>query len=91
MARAYNIYVVMRNSEPLAAFTVKHELASWFERNADDLDEHGYRVYVCRDGGSGATALWRGLPASRQLVAPTCTPATNLLDTELSSKENVSP
>lgn len=32
MARATYIYVVMDGHEPLAAFTVKHELVSWVRR-----------------------------------------------------------
>ena len=34
MARAHNVYVVMRQSLPIAGFTVKHEMVAWLERRA---------------------------------------------------------
>jgi len=33
MARSTYVYVVLRDGEPVAGFTVKHELKTWLERN----------------------------------------------------------
>ena len=35
MARSSYVYVVTRLGEPVKAFTVKHELLTWIERNYD--------------------------------------------------------
>ena len=35
MARSSYIYLVRENNEPVAAFTVKHEMESWIGRNPD--------------------------------------------------------
>jgi hypothetical protein len=33
MARSNYIYVVLKDEIPVAGFTVKHELKTWFDRN----------------------------------------------------------
>jgi hypothetical protein len=58
MARSTNIYVVLSEANinlgttarPLAAFTVKHELASWLDKRGWDYD---WRIYRIPDGGLG--------------------------------------
>lgn len=45
MARATYIYIVTEGNRPVAAFTVKHELKTWLERNPGD--------YVLWRGGDG--------------------------------------
>lgn len=53
MARAHSIWIV-RNIEdgyrrdPIGAFTVKHELVTWLER--DDTDTYGLTITIVRDG-----------------------------------------
>jgi hypothetical protein len=47
MARSSYVYVVMNGfREPVAGFTVKHELLTWLTDNRQD----GYRVWRIRDG-----------------------------------------
>jgi hypothetical protein len=56
VARATNIYLVVRYDydgvEPMAAFTVKHEMASWL-REHDDGSLEGCGVLRLPDGGKG--------------------------------------
>jgi hypothetical protein len=48
MARSTYVYVVLRGGEPVAGFTVKHELLTWLEHH------HGnHVVYRLGDGGAG--------------------------------------
>lgn len=51
MARSTRVYVVMalQTDIPLAAFTVKHELASWLDKNGWD---HDWRIWSLPDGGN---------------------------------------
>jgi hypothetical protein len=45
MARSTYIYLVTKDGSPVAAFTVKHELATWLSRNQGD-----YVLYRIGDG-----------------------------------------
>jgi hypothetical protein len=45
MARSTYVYVVMDGTEPVAGFTVKHEMATWLERNPGD-----YTIWRLSDG-----------------------------------------
>ncbi len=51
MARASYIYVVFSAPDPyvVTAFTVKHELATWWE-NQSERERHYFTVWRCRDG-----------------------------------------
>lgn len=49
MARSTNIYVVMANGRPEAAFTVKHELVTHLGKR--DPIRPPYTIYRLRDGG----------------------------------------
>ncbi len=51
MARATYIYLVTKDGEPIAAFTVKHEMESWIVRNPGT-----YNKFRMGDGGHGAKA-----------------------------------
>jgi hypothetical protein len=48
VARSVWIYVVADASGPVAAFTVKHELAWWLKRQPGDRLPH-LHVFRCRD------------------------------------------
>lgn len=53
MARAHSIWIVRDitdgyRRDPIGAFTVKHELISWLER--EDTDPYGLTITVVRDG-----------------------------------------
>jgi hypothetical protein len=53
MARAHSIWIVRDiadgfKRDPIGAFTVKHELITWLER--DDTDPYGLTITVVRDG-----------------------------------------
>ncbi|TYO65498.1 hypothetical protein FXV83_16310 [Bradyrhizobium hipponense] len=49
MARSSYVYVVMTNGSPEAAFTVKHELATYL--NKRDPMKPPYTIWRLRDGG----------------------------------------
>lgn len=68
MARAHSIWIV-RNIEdgyrrdPIGAFTVKHELVTWLER--EDTDPYGLTITVVRDGNlkySDPMSKWEVMP-----------------------------
>jgi hypothetical protein len=53
VARAHSIWIVRDiadgyKRDPIGAFTVKHELVSWLER--DEVDPYGLTITVVRDG-----------------------------------------
>ena len=53
MARAHSIWIVRDindgyQRDPIGAFTVKHELVTWLER--EDTDPYGLTITVVRDG-----------------------------------------
>jgi hypothetical protein len=53
MARAHSIWIVRDiadgfKRDPIGAFTVKHELITWLER--DDTDPYGLTITIVRDG-----------------------------------------
>lgn len=52
MARASNLYVAFINTHPVAGFTVKHECATWLERNWPKCPTN-LRVRRIPDGGTG--------------------------------------
>lgn len=64
MARAYNIYIVQTlnpNRVPqnvVAAFTVKHELETWLERQKL-YTRTELCVVTIHDGGHGVVSDWR--------------------------------
>lgn len=59
MARSTAIWVVLGDDpDPLAAFTVKHEMKRWLEREHPD-DREGLRILKMPDG------LWRSDPVVR--------------------------
>ena len=68
MARAHSIWIVRDiedgfKRDPIGAFTVKHELVTWLER--DDVDPYGLTITVVRDGNlkySGRVSDWEVLP-----------------------------
>lgn len=44
MSRAYAIWVVTQDAEPIAGFTVKHEMITWLRRRSDVAELLIYRV-----------------------------------------------
>lgn len=52
MARASGIWVVSKGRFPIGAFTVKHELKRWLEKNKAKYDwsEHEISIIRCQDG-----------------------------------------
>lgn len=55
MARAYNIWIVTRVGVPVAAFTVRRELADWMTRLAEPEQ---YLIYRMKDGGDWGHKLY---------------------------------
>jgi hypothetical protein len=57
VARSHSVYVVSRPDswEPVAAFTVKHELDSWLAREQEHFPRCEQIVHRMRDGGWGPT------------------------------------
>lgn len=69
MARAHSIWIVRDiedgyRRDPIGAFTVKHELVTWLER--EDTDPYGLTITVVRDGNLHYSAMgmkeWEIMP-----------------------------
>jgi hypothetical protein len=69
MARAHSIWIVRDiadgfKRDPIGAFTVKHELITWLER--DDTDPYGLTITIVRDGNlkyaNRLLAEWEVMP-----------------------------
>jgi len=57
MSRSTYIYVVMGKTDPMAAFTVKHELVSWIERCVGADVVGMLRIFRLVDNGRSGSRL----------------------------------
>lgn len=54
MARSHYIYVIWYDEDLIAAFTVKHELATWLD-NCKHIDKAHFTIYRVRDNDRSET------------------------------------